>query len=55
MTRNIRLGLIAAIIVFSAGYALLVKKDPSIAGAVATGYVALLLTVLLLLNVWKKP
>jgi hypothetical protein len=55
MTRNIRVTLIAGIIVLSAGYALLVKKDPSIAGAVAAGYIALLLTLFLLLNVWKKP
>lgn len=55
MTPNNRLWLIATMIVISAGYAVLVKKDPGIASAIASGYVALLLTAVLLLNVWKKP
>ena len=55
MTANNRLWLIAALIIISAGYALLVKKDPGIASAVASGYVALLLTAVFILNVWKKP
>lgn len=55
MTPRTRLGWIGGIIVLSAGYALLVKKDPGIAAAVASGYVAILLTVFLLLNLWKKP
>jgi|tagenome__1003787_1003787.scaffolds.fasta_scaffold20513553_2 hypothetical protein len=55
MTAKTRLGWIATIIILSSAYALLVKKDPSIAGAVAVGYIALILTLFLLLNFWKKP
>lgn len=55
MTPHNRLGVVAGVIVISAGYAVLVKKDPNLASAVASGYVALLLTVLFVLNVWKKP
>lgn len=55
MTAHSRLFLAFALIVLSAGYAVLVKKDPSLAGAVASGYVAVLLTVFLLINVWKRP
>jgi len=55
MTANNRLWLIAALIILSAGYALLVKKDPGVAAAIASGYVAILLTGVALLNLWKKP
>lgn len=55
MTPRIRLALIAGILIMSAAYAVLVKKDPGIAAAVASGYVAILLTVFFLLNTWKKP
>lgn len=55
MTPSNRLWLIAVIIIISAGYAVLVKKDPELAAAIASGYVALLATAVVLLNVWKKP
>jgi F0F1-type ATP synthase assembly protein I len=55
MTANNRLLVIAGLIVLSAGYAVLVKKDPAVASAIAAGYVALLLTAIFVLNVWKKP
>jgi hypothetical protein len=55
MSANTRLWLVAAVIVISAGYAVLVKRDPGVAAAVAIVYIALLLTVFVLLNVWKKP
>jgi hypothetical protein len=55
MTAHNRLGVIAGLIILSAGYAVLVKKDPNLAAAVASGYVALLLTLFVVINVWKKP
>lgn len=55
MTANNRLWLIAGLIVFSAGYALLVKKDPELADNVWRIYIAIMLTTLVVLNVWKKP
>lgn len=55
MTANTRLHLIAGIILVSAVYAILIAKDPALASAIASGYIALLLTVLVVLNLWKKP
>lgn len=55
MTPNTRLGLLAGIIVFSAAYAVIVRKDPALASAIAAGYVAALLTVLALVSFWRKP
>ena len=55
MTANNRLWVIAGLIILSAGYAVLVKKDPNLAAAVASGYVAILLTVFLVINIWKRP
>lgn len=55
MSPKIRLALVAGLIVLSAGYAVLVQRDPTTAAAVASGYVALLLTTIIFLNVWKKP
>lgn len=55
MTPKVRLILVGGILVMSAAYAVLVEKDPGVAAAVASGYVAILLTVVFLLNTWKKP
>ena len=55
MTPNTRLSLIAGIIIVSAAYAVVVRKDPSVASAIAAGYVAILVTVLSLVHFWKKP
>jgi len=52
---NVRLWLCALIIVGSALYAVLVAYDPEIAQAVGVGYTAILLTIFLVINVWKKP
>lgn len=41
-------------IAFSAIYAVLIVKDPDLASAVAVGYIALLLTVFTIVNIWKK-
>lgn len=55
MGPNARLRACALIIIASAIYAVLVAQNPNLAGAVASGYIALLLTVMFVLNVWKKP
>lgn len=55
MTPNIRLMLLAGMLVLSAAYAVLVEKDPSVASALALGYVAFILSVFLIISCWKKP
>lgn len=55
MTANSRLLWSAVLIIISAVYAVLVARDPGVASAIAAGYIAILLTVFVLLNVWKKP
>ena len=55
MTANIRLQLIGFTILLSAFFAVLVAKDPVLASAVSSGYVAILLIVFVAVNVWKKP
>lgn len=55
MRPNIRLFWCAVIIVGSALYGLLIVRDPAFASAVASGYVAALLTVFFLISMWKRP
>ena len=55
MRASVRLLLVAVIIVGSALYALLIVRNSALASAVASGYVAALLTVFTLVNLWKKP
>lgn len=54
MTAKCRLLLIVLVIVGSAAYAVLVKKDPTTASAIAVGYVALLVSVITLIQIWRK-
>jgi len=54
MTPKYRLVLIVLVIVGSAAYAVLVKKDPATASAIAVGYVALLVSVITLIQIWRK-
>jgi hypothetical protein len=54
MKPRTRLSWIAVVIVASAIYAVLVKKDPDVAQAVMLGYVGVLLTIFFLNEVWKK-
>lgn len=55
MTSNTRLKLSAIMIMISAVYGVLVAQSPSVASAVSSGYVALLLTVFIVSNLGKKP
>lgn len=55
MTAKTRLALIALVIIGSAAYAVLVKQDPSTASAVAVGYVALLVTIIAAIQIWRRP
>jgi hypothetical protein len=54
MTPNTRLRLSILMIFLSVCYAVLVASDRELAGVVAIGYIALLLTVFVLTNLWKK-
>lgn len=55
MTPHRRLWLLAALIVISAMYAVVVEKDPELAYAVALGYIAIMLTILIVTACWKRP
>lgn len=55
MRPSVRLYLTLALIVASAIYAVVVSRDPALASAIASGYVALIATILIVINVWKKP
>lgn len=55
MTPKTRLKLIVGLLALSSIYALLVGWNPELARAVAVGYIALMLTVLVLIQLWKKP
>ena len=51
MTPSNRLWLIAGLIILSAAYAVIVKRDYTMAYALALGYIAVLLTVLVYLHI----
>lgn len=55
MRPKTRLLMVAFIIVMSAAYAVLVKRDPSVASAIAVGYVALLVTIITAIQIWRRP
>ncbi len=55
MGTNVRLSLCGVIIVASAIYAVIAARNPGLATALATGYVAVLLSIFIIVNVWKKP
>lgn len=50
-TPSRRLWLIAVLIVLSAAYAVIVKRDTSLAYALALGYIAIMLTILVYLHI----
>ena len=54
MGPNTRLRMSIFMIVFSAVYAVLIAEDRDLAEVVAVGYIALLLTVFIIINMWKK-
>lgn len=54
MTPKTRLRLIAIMLMLSAIYAVLIVADREIAGVIAVGYIAIILTVFVLVNAWKK-
>lgn len=54
MGPSTRLALCVVMIIGSALYGLLINYDPNIAEAVALGYVALLLTIFTVVNLWKS-
>jgi|GraSoiStandDraft_4_1057263.scaffolds.fasta_scaffold1047388_2 hypothetical protein len=54
MSASLRLVLCGALILVSAIYAVLVARDPTTASAIAVGYVALVVTTILIVNLWKR-
>lgn len=54
MHANTRLLFCLALILGSAGYAVVVVKEPELASALASGYIAAILTWFVIANVWKK-
>lgn len=55
MTPKTRLRIVAGLLVLSSIYAWLVGYDPILARTVALGYIALMLTLLVLISCWKRP
>lgn len=55
MTALTRLRLTALMIIFSALYAVIVVQDPGVASAVSSGYIAILLTVFIIVEIWRRP
>jgi hypothetical protein len=53
MKPSLRLFLCVAMILISAGYSVLVIKDIDVAKAIALGYIALMLTILVIVNIGK--
>lgn len=54
MSPSLRLLVCGALILLSAVYAVLVARDPTFASAIAVGYVAVVVTAILVVNLWKK-
>jgi VIT1/CCC1 family predicted Fe2+/Mn2+ transporter len=55
VTPTTRLKLIAAVLLLSAVYAVLVAKNPAAARTIALGYIAIMLTLLVLIQYWRRP
>lgn len=55
MTAKLRLTFCGVLILLSAVYALIVSIDIELAKVVALGYISLVLTIFLLLNIWRRP
>lgn len=55
MSANTRLASAGLLLIMSAVYGVIVAEDPDLASALAAGYIAILLTVLAIINFWKKP
>lgn len=54
MTSSSRLRVSAIMILFSACYAVLVAQDREMAETVAIGYIAVVLSTFILVNLWKR-
>lgn len=55
MLPKTRLYLCGFLLVISALYASLIAVNTAVATAVALGYVAVVVTIMLALNVWRRP
>lgn len=54
MTPNTRLKIVAGLLTLSFSYTYLVIWNPAVARTAALGYIALMLTLLVLIACWKK-
>lgn len=54
MPINVRIILVNFLLIMSAGYGFLSAKDDDLAHTLAIGYIALVLTLIVLLDTWKK-
>lgn len=54
MTRKTRLSLTGLLLLVSAFYAALISQDPDFANAVMVGYIALVLTIFVVNEMWKR-
>lgn len=55
MTPSTRLRWSFVIVIVSAVYAILIFENPQVASAVASWYVAVLLSIFVLGEIWRKP
>jgi len=55
MAPKTRLFWSAVLIVGSIVYGILVAANPRVASAIMLGYIAVLLTIFIVVDVWKKP
>lgn len=55
MTPRTRLKWVGILLILSFGYGVLISISPALARTVAMGYIGIMLTVLVLVEVWKAP
>jgi len=54
ISTNIRIALIGAILIISAGYNSIATADEHLARSLALGYTILILILILLVDIWKR-
>lgn len=55
MAPKTRLFWVAVIIIGSFVYGIVIVANPRVASAIMLGYIAVLLTIFIVVDVWKKP
>lgn len=54
MPLSFRIALLTGLLIFSAGYGLLTATSDELARTLAVGYIAIVLTIIFLLDTWKR-